>query len=87
MLNFENTNIRPEIQNSLNRYIKHGVAPGSFVAAVIANDLLTAVAHSDDLSELRSLCFFIADNFDSNAHGSYLKMNEYMKQRVANGHI
>ena len=32
----------------IQRYVDHGIAPGSFLKAIISNDLRSAVEHADD---------------------------------------
>lgn len=39
-----------EIQESLDRYVAHGVRPGDFLSAVLANDLVGAFATADPIN-------------------------------------
>lgn len=43
----------PEIIDSLNRWFEDGLEPGSFLAAVLCNDLLAACERADSLNRLQ----------------------------------
>lgn len=40
-------------QASVQRYIEHGIEPGSFTTAVICNDLTGAIRYADDINRAR----------------------------------
>ena len=40
--------IRPDMMGAIHRYIDHGIPPGSFLTAVIENNLSEAVGRADD---------------------------------------
>lgn len=44
------TNIPEHMQDAARRYIEHGIAPGSFLTAVICNDLFGAVGIADEIN-------------------------------------
>lgn len=44
--------IPDHLREGLRQYIQHGHVPGSFLEAVITNDLFAAVGHADELSLL-----------------------------------
>lgn len=46
--------IKPEILEALRRYTKDGLPPGSFLEAVLSNDLMEAVQRADE-ENLRSI--------------------------------
>ena len=55
-------NIRPDIIESLHRYIFHGIEPGGFLTAVLCNDLVEAVGRADHrnircLKDIVSYCY------------------------------
>lgn len=50
-LSHANWNLIPEhMRGGVRRWIEHGIFPGSFLTAVIENDLRTAVAKADDIN-------------------------------------
>jgi len=54
-------------RGSVERYIEHGIHPGSFLTAVICNDLRGAMDHADDtnrarLSDIVSFFYYYAPN-------------------------
>lgn len=54
------------------RYVVHGVVPGHFLQAVIANDLFDAVCRADVTSSgiLTALVRLVHNEFPTPAHGS-----------------
>lgn len=40
--------IPERMMGGIKRYVEHGIEPGSFLTAIIQNDLKTAVAHADN---------------------------------------
>jgi hypothetical protein len=53
-------------------YVAHGFRPGSFLQAVLANDLMDAVNRGDEDSRagLVALCVFISHALPAQCHGS-----------------
>ena len=71
---FRHYSIRPDMMRSIRRYIDHGIPSGSFLTAVIENNLSEAVSCADDencanlpafvayfYNEAPSLCWGSAD--------------------------
>lgn len=52
-------------------WIEHGIVPGSFLQAVLANDLLNAVDHADEesMAGLRSLVQWLWNYAPAGCHG------------------
>ena len=73
----------PLLQSGAELYIEHGTPPGSFLRAVIANDLRTAVirADNDNLVRLRDIVLW----FDSHAPAGCWGSAEIMRAWIA-GH-
>lgn len=44
------TRLPVHIRGGAKRYIEHGVRPGSFLTAVIRNDLIHAMRYADDIN-------------------------------------
>ncbi len=64
--------IHPCIKKALENYAEHGIPTGGFLAAVISNDLMTAVGRADNqnIRVLRSICGFVHNELPSGSHGS-----------------
>jgi len=61
-----------EAKDSLDRYINHGIAPGSFLRAVLENNLYNAInfGDADSLENLNSICLYIYNYLPGNSWGS-----------------
>lgn len=70
---------------SLERYYKHGLAPGSFLTAVLSNDLLGALATADVYNKeaLADICSFVYWEFPVGTYGSKEQVIAYMSQKLA----
>lgn len=53
LLNFSGYDIPDHTQESFESYIIYGLPPGSFMLAVLSNDLLGAVSHADTWNKQR----------------------------------
>jgi hypothetical protein len=62
-----------EIIESLDRYVKHGVPTGDFLRAVIANDLVAAIARADldNVKLLGPIASAMLMRVPNEARGSY----------------
>lgn len=56
---FKEFSIRPQMMAEIRRYIDEGLEPGSFLTAVICNDLAAAVGRAD-AENLRNLPAYVA---------------------------
>ena len=77
------TLIPPHMIGGLRRYIENGIKPGSFLCAVLRNDLCEAVLRADDVNR-RALWQFVAFLYDYApipAWGSPEKFDAWIKQR------
>ncbi len=61
------------------RYVVHGVIPGHFLQAVLANDLFDAVCRADNTASgiLTALVRLIHNEFPSDSHGSRAAIKEW----------
>jgi len=68
------------LQGGMKRYIEDGIAPGHFLTAVLKNDLFEAVmrADADNLKELPNIVKWMHWEIPSNAHGSIIKVKEWI---------
>ena len=79
--------IPSRIIEAMRGYVEDGTPTGSFLAAVIANDLMGAVGRADDdnIRVLRSICGYVYNKFPRGSHGSreiYKNWIEARKQEV-----
>ena len=70
-----------EAKESLNDYINNGWQPGSFLVAVLSNDLFEAVNRADDetRSNLPKIVDWIYNNVPTGVYGSKEKVNNHLK--------
>ena len=68
------------LQGGMKRYIEDGIAPGHFLTAVLKNNLFEAVmrADADNLKELPNIVKWMHWEIPSNAHGSIIKVKEWI---------
>lgn len=60
------------IQGAMQRYIEKGIDPGSFLTAVLCNDLMGAMGKADEINRERlwDICCFVYNDAPSVCHGS-----------------
>jgi len=73
-----------DIQASLERYAANHVPTGSFLAAVLSNDLFDAVGRADDnnIVALPNIVKWIWSNLPRNCWGDRERVREWLKIRV-----
>ena len=77
-----NTHTCPErFRGGIERYLAHRIAPGSFLRAVLENDLMGAVGHADEESarELQALVRWLWQEMPSNLWGSKERVAAWLK--------
>lgn len=70
--------------DGIRRYIEHGIEPGSFLYAVICNDLREAVGRADDMN-LRNLPAYVSYFYNeapAGCWGSREKFELWMAQKA-----
>ena len=77
----ENLDAPVHILDSIDRFVRHRIAPGSFVTAVLSNDLAGAfrTADEDSLRGLRDIMWHIHWEIPGNCHGSKSKVEKWLK--------
>lgn len=72
------------IQESLKRYVENGVSTGSFLIAVLANDLMEAFNRADDynLPALGSIVAYITMEIPIPCCVSYEKVDEHLQKKA-----
>lgn len=80
------SNIPALTMGSINRYVNEGLSPGSFVTAVLCNDLFNAVGTADEenLVVLPEIVRYVYNELPSSAWGNLNKMNAWMKKGGVN---
>jgi hypothetical protein len=76
--------IGPVMIESIRDYVNHGAEPGSFLSAVICNNLKEAVACADDtnLANLPAFVSFFYNEVPSNIWGTSEKMIRHMAAKA-----
>ncbi len=66
---------------AIDRFVEHRIAPGSFVTAVLSNDLAGAfrTADEDSLRGLRDIMWHIHWEIPGGCHGSKSKVENWLK--------
>jgi hypothetical protein len=69
-------------KNSIDNYVNHKLEPGSFVKAVLANDLVGAFSYADqdNVSSLRETVLYMYNHIPSNVWGSYEKVKSHLNR-------
>jgi len=72
------------ILDGINRYVNHRLAPGSFVEAVLSNDLRGALlaADEDSLRGLRDIMLYVHREVPSTCCGSREKVETFLKGKI-----
>ncbi len=72
--------IPPYTRASLDRYAHDRVPTGSFLHAVLTNDLFEAIARADDNNAhcLYDICSYIYNELPSDCHGSVEKVKAWL---------
>ena len=66
---------------SIDRFVEHRIAPGSFVRAVLSNDLAGAFGTADEssLRGLRDIMLYIHWEVPARCHGSESKVQKWLQ--------
>ena len=69
-------------QDTLRRYVEDGLYPGSFVTAVLCNDLFGAISRADSMnaSALKDICLFVYNRMPADSWGSAEKMRAWVEK-------
>lgn len=75
----------PHMRGAMQRYIENGIAPGSFLTAVLCNDLMGALGKADDENRhvLHSYGTYLYSYAPGGCHGS----PDLVKEWVSKGGI
>ena len=72
-------------KDSIKRYVEHGVPTGGFLQSVLANDLMEAMGRADMTSRLNlfEICSYVYNEVPIACHGSYEKVEAWLKMKRA----
>tara|TARA_R110000751_G_scaffold24314_3_gene67130 strand:- start:458 stop:772 length:315 start_codon:yes stop_codon:yes gene_type:complete len=87
MNGYDNWHLLPEhLRDGLARYLDRGLNPGSFLTAVLQNNLEMAIGHADEdsLAALPEIVRFFYNELPGNCWGSPREMTQWMAQAAAN---
>ena len=70
------------LQDSMMRYIEHGIRPGSFLEAVLTNDLFGALGKADSINRhlLFDICQWIYNEAPYSCWGSKERVDAWIAQ-------
>ena len=76
--------IPPNTQSQIDEYVKQKCPPGSFVYAVLTNNLVNAVAKADDVNilYLRDIILYVYNDIPSACWGSREAVEEWLNPKV-----
>ena len=88
MYEFREFYIPDRMMDGINRYIEHGTKPGSFLEAIITNDLGSAVANADDenIGNIPAYVAYFYNHTPQNCWGNAEKMHNWMDSKWAEQH-
>jgi len=74
--------VRQDTIDTINNYVKIGLPPGSFVQAVLENNLMEAFGRADGGNRLSlfSICEYVYNEIPSACHGSPEKVKAWLKK-------
>ncbi len=81
---FQNFYIPERMQDSITHYIEDGYAPGSFLTAIICNNLRMAVEQADaeNLNNLPAYVDFFYNHAPMGCWGSKERMEKWIKEKA-----
>lgn len=73
-------NVPEHIHGGLIRYVNNHIAPGGFLTAVLANDLMGAMRRADDINRyhLYDICNWLHNCAPSQCYGSYELVEQWL---------
>ena len=83
---FRGMRIPDRMQAAITRYVENGITPGSFLTAVICNDLQTACAKADDenIHIIPAYAAYFYNEAPSDCWGSFEKMKSWCESKQIN---
>lgn len=71
------------IKDSLRRYIRDGIKPGTFLTAVLTNNLYDAILRADptSLENMKEILLYVFEHCPMESFGSEEKLNKWVEKR------
>ena len=65
--------MKQDTKDSIDRYVKDRIPGGSFINAVLANDLMGAFGRADvdNSRDMKEICSYVYNEIPLSCHGSY----------------
>ena len=75
--------IDKNIKDSLSRYVEQGIKPGSFLTAVLENDLMEAMGRADAINRynLYDICTYIYNELPGRMWGNPEKVKNHLNNK------
>lgn len=82
-LDFSGYGVPKHTQEALERYINHRICPGSFLGAVLSNDLKQAVSRADEENKLAlvEIVYWLHNRAPSYCWGSVELFKNYLNRK------
>ena len=79
--------IPPHMWGAVRRYVNQGISPGSFMTAVLENNLTQAFCRADDINTqyMRNWADFVYNHMPSNCHGTPEKVAAWLERGGLHG--
>ena len=76
--------MKSRTKQTIDDYVRHGLVPGSFVTAVLSNDLMSAVANADthNKRDLHEICEYVWNTVPMTAYGSPQNVSSWLKRKA-----
>lgn len=70
-------------KDTIDNYVKHGLEPGGFITAVLANDLMSALGRADteNRQDIFEIAQYVYNKIPSGCHGSYEKVDKWLANK------
>lgn len=74
--------IREDLYGALERYLNHGIMPGSFLTAVLENNLTEAFGRADmcNIANMKNIVGYIYNHMPGNSWGNRKIVEKYLNQ-------
>ena len=84
MLDFKHYRIPTHTQEALINYVERGYEPGSFLYAVLSNNLIDAVSRADalNLPALKDIAQFVHNEMPNNSYGNEAVVVRYLQEHL-----
>lgn len=73
--------MKAKTKETIDDYVTKGYRPGSFVYALLANDLMRALgtADAENRRDIFDICSYVYNNIPDNVHGSYEIVDKHLR--------